>query len=198
MKVIFWSDFNCPYSYIGLNRLSQAIDELDLECEWEMMAFELPLKSNFTAIQIAEIEKIAENEGLSITLDMLTSSRDAHRLVKFTQANCPEILLKLIFKIYESNFSNEDISSHEVLINISKECGLDESIVKDFLLTKTYKVEVELDTEEAVFNGITSVPHYIIHTTNHQLIIPGAFEKDNFKIALKDLISGEITKKSFL
>ena len=198
MRVVFWSDFNCPYSYIGLNRLSQAIDELDLECEWEMVAFELPLKHNFTASQIEEMESIGEDEGLSITLNELTSSRDAHRLVKFTQNKYPEILLKLIFKIYESNFSNEDISSHEVLINISKECGMDENIVRDFLLSKTYKVEVEVDTEEAVFNGITSVPHYIIHATNHQLIIPGAFEKEDFKIALKDLVSGEITKKSFL
>ncbi len=48
MRIVFWSDFNCPYSYIGLNRLSQAIDELNLECKWEMMAFELSLDVNFT------------------------------------------------------------------------------------------------------------------------------------------------------
>lgn len=198
MRVVFWSDFNCPYSYIGLNRLSQAIDELNLECEWEMMAFELPLKHSFTASQIKEIEDIAKSEGLSIHLSELTSSRDAHRLVKFTKENYPESLLELIFRIYEANFSNQDISRHDVLIEISKKCGLDENIVENFLSTKSYKVEVEVDTEEAIFNGITSVPHYTIHTADHQLIIPGAFEKDDFKIALKDLISGEITKKSFL
>ena len=198
MRVVFWSDFNCPYSYIGLNRLSQAIDELNLECEWEMMAFELPLKHSFTASQIREIEEIAESEGLSIHLNELTSSRNAHRLVKFTKENCPESLLELIFKIYEANFSDRDISNHDVLIDISRKCGLDGNAVKDFLSTKKYKVEVEVDTEEAVFNGITSVPHYTIHTADHQLIIPGAFEKEDFKIALEDLVSGEIRKKSFL
>jgi predicted DsbA family dithiol-disulfide isomerase len=198
MRVVFWSDFNCPYSYIGLNRLSQAIDELNLECEWEMMAFELPLQHSFTASQISEIEEIAKSEGLTIHLSELTSSRDAHRLVKFTKENCPESLLELIFRIYEANFSDKDISSHEVLIGISKELGMDESIIEDFLSARTYKVEVEVDTEEAVFNGITSVPHYTIHTADHQLIIPGAFEKEDFKIALKDLTSGEIRKKSFL
>jgi predicted DsbA family dithiol-disulfide isomerase len=198
MRVVFWSDFNCPYSYIGLNRLSQAIDELNLECEWEMMAFELPLQHSFTASQIREIEEIAKSEGLTIHLSELTSSRDAHRLVKFTKENCPESLLELIFRIYEANFSDKDISSHEVLIGISKELGMDESIIEDFLSARTYKVEVEVDTEEAVFNGITSVPHYTIHTADHQLIIPGAFEKEDFKIALKDLTSGEIRKKSFL
>ena len=198
MRVVFWSDFNCPYSYIGLNRLSQAIDELNLECEWEMMAFELPLQHSFTASQIREIEEIAESEGLSIHLSELTSSRDAHRLVKFTKNNYPESLLELIFKIYEANFSDKDISNHYILVKISKDCGLDENVIRNFLSTKTYKVEVEVDTEEAVFNGITSVPHYTIHTDNHQLIIPGAFEKEDFKIALEDLISGKITEKTFL
>ena len=194
-----WSDFNCPYSYIGFNRLTQAVDELNLECEWDMMAFELPLNCNFSASQIREIKGIAESEGISISrFNDFDSSRDAHRLVKFVQNNYPEALLELVFKIYAANFSNRDISKHEVLIGISKECGLDENIIKDFLLTKSYKVEVEVDTEDAIFNGITSVPHYIIHTKNHQLIVPGAFEKEAFKTALKDLTSGEITGKTFI
>ena len=41
MKIIHWSDFNCPYSYIGLKRLSDAVNELDLDPEWELKAFEL-------------------------------------------------------------------------------------------------------------------------------------------------------------
>lgn len=198
MRVVFWSDFNCPYSYIGLSRLAQAIDELNLECEWKMMAFELPLQHSFTASQIREIEEIGKSEGLSIHLNELTSSRDAHRLVKFTKDNCPKALLELIFRIYEANFSGKDISNHDILVKISRKCGLDKNVIRNFLLTKKYEVEVEVDTEEAVFNGITSVPHYTIHTADHQLIIPGAFEKEDFKIALKDLISGEIRKKSFL
>ena len=36
MRIIFWSDFNCPNSYIGLHRLKQAVDELDIEVEWQM------------------------------------------------------------------------------------------------------------------------------------------------------------------
>ena len=41
MKIIYWSDFNCPYSYIGYTRLRKAIDELRLNIEMEMKAFEL-------------------------------------------------------------------------------------------------------------------------------------------------------------
>ena len=30
MKIIYLSDFNCPYSYIGLNRITNACNELGL------------------------------------------------------------------------------------------------------------------------------------------------------------------------
>ena len=41
MRIIYLIDFNCPYSYIGLNRIKNACSELDLDVEWEMKPFEL-------------------------------------------------------------------------------------------------------------------------------------------------------------
>ena len=34
-------DFNCPYSYIGLERIKKAAEGLNLDVEWEMRSFEL-------------------------------------------------------------------------------------------------------------------------------------------------------------
>ena len=52
--------------------------------------------------------------------------------------------------------------------------------------------------EDARFNGLNSVPFYILTYNEEQLSIPGAFEKNDFKIALNDLISGEIKLKTFI
>ncbi|MBR5954661.1 MAG: DsbA family protein [Methanobrevibacter sp.] len=41
MKIIYWSDFNCPYSYMGYVQLKKAIRELKLDIELEMKAFEI-------------------------------------------------------------------------------------------------------------------------------------------------------------
>ena len=196
MRIIHWSDFNCPYSYIGLKRLSDAVEELDLNPEWEMKAFELALKPRDNYDEIAEI---AKKDGLTIKPPQLTSSRDAHRLAKFVQNNYPELSQELIFKIYEANFTkNELISDIDILTDSAASIGLDEDEIRQMLEKNSYNFEVELDTEDAIFNGITSVPHYILHVDGQQLIVPGAFEKEDFKIALEDLISGEIIKKSFL
>ena len=43
MKIVYWSDYACPYCYIGETRLKKAIKKLGLENEVEIetQAFEL-------------------------------------------------------------------------------------------------------------------------------------------------------------
>ncbi len=221
MKIIHWSDFNCPYSYIGLKRLSDAVSELDLDPEWELKAFELepmldikptsPMiirhatKFGITPAQaekeMAEIDEIAEEDGLDINYKgtQLTSSRNAHRLVKYVQKKYPKLSQELIFKIYEANFTkNEIIADIEVLVKIATSIGLDEDEIRQVLSSDSYDLEVNLDMEDARFNGLNSVPFYILVYGEEQLSVPGAFEKIDFKIALEDLISGEIRYKTFI
>jgi predicted DsbA family dithiol-disulfide isomerase len=193
MRIIHWSDFNCPYSYIGLKRLTDAVSELDLNAEWELKAFELPLTYRIDG----NVGEIALKDDLVINAMPLKSSRNAHRLAKFVQNKHYELLEELIFKIYEANFArNEDISDIDVLSGIASSLGLDDA--GEMLSGNSYDFEVELDTQDALFNGITSIPHYILHVDGQQLIIPGAFERQDFKIALEDLISGEMKNKTFL
>lgn len=221
MKIIHWSDFNCPYSYIGLKRLSDAVEELDLNPEWELKAFELePLldskattpmvirhavKFGITPQQaekeMAEIDAIAKDDDLDINYKetQLTSSRNAHRLVKYVQKKYPELSQELIFKIYESNFSkNEIIADINVLTKIATSIGLNENEIREMLLSNSHELEVDLDIEDARFNGLNSVPFYILIYNEEQLAVPGAFEKKDFKIALEDLISGKIKYKTFI
>lgn len=217
MKIIHLSDFNCPYSYIGLNRISKACAELDLDVEWEMVSFELePNIDSISTVdrfaiknglslkdaerEIEKIEQIAENEGLNINYDMvLRSSKDAHRLVKYVQNRNYPVSQELIFKIFESNLSkNENIADHEILIGIAASCGLDENEIAELLKSNSLEIEVELDMDEAISNGITTIPYYFVENNDERLIIPGVFEKESFKIAFEDLISGEMKDKTFI
>ena len=217
MKIIHLSDFNCPYSYIGLNRISKACAELSLDVEWEMVSFELePTIDSISTVdrfaiknglslkdaerEIEKIEQIAENEGLNINYDMvLRSSKDAHRLVKYVQNRNYPVSQELIFKIFESNLAkNENIADHEILIGIAASCGLDENEIAQLLKSDSLKIEVELDMDEAISNGITTIPYYFVENNDERLIIPGVFEKESFKIAFEDLISGEMKDKTFI
>ena len=221
MRIIFWSDFNCPNSYIGLHRLKQAVDELDIEVEWQMKPFELyptlfttPAGSIITQImikygltpemaeeRIIETEKIALKDGLEINYTdiNLTSSRNAHRLAKYVQNRHPEIALDVILKIYEANFvENRIIADHNVLAEITKQLDLDNKEIIDFLKSDSYDFEVQIDEEDALVMGVESIPLYFLNISGEQLIVPGAFEKEDFKIAIEDMINGEIESKSFI
>lgn len=217
MKIIYLSDFNCPYSYIGLNRIKKAVCELNLDVEWEMKSFELePDAKNFPSVErfatknglsvkdaiteIEEMEKIARDDGLAIDYRnlIINSSKDAHRLAKYVEKYHPDRAQELIFKIFESNFTkNENISDHEVLINIAVSCGLDEDEISEMLKSSSLSIEVYLDMNEAISNGITTTPYYFIEHNDERLLIPGVFEKESFKVAFEDLLSGEMKNKTF-
>ena len=220
MRIVYWSDFNCPYSYIGLVRIKNAAEELNLDVDWDMKAFELepdadistlvtikrfaidnrlPLKESES--EILEVEEIARSDGLEINYRDLeiTSSRDAHRLVKYYQNKNPQKAQELAEKIFEANFvKNENISDRDVLIDIAKSLNLNESEAKKILESGSFNIEVELEMEDALFNGITAIPHYILLNGDEELIVPGVFEKEDLKTALSDLVNGEIASKTFI
>lgn len=220
MRIVYWSDFNCPYSYIGLERMKQAIEELNLDVEWDMKSFEIDSNLNpqeqtaterFAANngvtlkeaekEIREIERIALGDGLKISYNDLlpASSRDAHRLVKYYQTKNSKIAQELVERIYEAKFvENEKISDADVLMGIAKSMNLNEDEVKKILEGNSFDIEVELEMQDALFNGITAIPHYILMKKGEELIIPGVLEKQDLKTALRDLDSGEIAKKTFL
>lgn len=220
MNIIYLIDFNCPYSYIGLNRLKNAIKNTDIDVEWELKSFELePLagKASISAIdryaekleitteeaeaKLIEIEKIASDDNLEMNFKDMTlrSSKDAHRLAKFVQNKYPDTTLTLVDKIFNANFvENENIADNKLLTGLAVSCGLNEDEVNKILKNNYYNIEVKLDKDEALTHTITATPCFIIAHNGERLIIPGAFSTEEFEIALKDLFNGEIRDKSFI
>lgn len=221
MRIVYLIDYNCPYSYIGLMRLQNAVKSLDLDVEWEMRSFELePFAGKRQTIttaenyvqkygisedeaeeRIREIERTADEDGLKINYrDMLlVSSKDALRLTKYVQNKYPELTLKLVEEIFKSNLvRNENIRKSKVLADIAVSCGIDEDDALKIIDNNYYNIEIELDRDEALSNGITATPCFILFIREERLMIPGVFSEEEFRNALKDFISGEIKNKSFI
>lgn len=221
MRIDYVIDFNCPYSYIGLERIKKAAENLNLDIQWEIRPFELePLAGKRPTIstteryaekyevtldeassKIDEIEQIALDDGLKINYrDMLlTRSNDALRLAKFAQNMHPDITLKLVEEIFHSNLvENENIADIKVLTRIAVSCGIEEDQAKKILENNYYNIEIYLDKEEALTHGITATPCFIVYLNEERLIIPGAFSTEEFEIALKDLATGNLAGKTFV
>lgn len=221
MRIIYMIDFNCPYSYIGLERIKKASEILNSDVEWEMRSFELEpeagkrpemstaeryankygLSLEDASSKITEIEEIGAGDGLKINFkDMpLTSSKDALRLAKFAQNMHPEITLGLVGEIFYSRFvKNENIADIKILEKIAISYGIEEYQAKKILENNYYNIEVFLDKEDALSNGLTSTPYFILEKNEERLIIPGVFSTEEFKTALKEFESGEIKNKTFI
>ena len=221
MRIIYLIDFNCPYSYIGLERIKKAAESLNLDIEWEMRSFELEpsagkrqtistadryadkyeLSPEDASKKIAEIERVALEDGLKINYKdmLLTSSKDALRLTKFAQNMHPEITLNLVEAKFHANLvENENIADIKVLTKIAISCGLEEYEAKKILENNYYNIEIYLDKEEALTNGITATPCFIVYRNEERLIIPGVFSAEEFEIALKDLSNGDLAGKTFV
>lgn len=149
MKIIYWSDFNCPYSYIGYTRLRKAIDELRLNIEMEMKAFELeeeleeniivPMRNHYArkygipefeaAKKLKEIDKIGQEEGLDLDYSNaeITPSKDAHRLLKLAMSkNNQQIVENIIEKLYRAFLcENKILNDKDLLIQIGASEGID-------------------------------------------------------------------------
>lgn len=185
MKIVYWSDYACPYCYIGETRLKKAIKELGLENEVEIetRAFELDpdapktvetitvdrfamkyrLSKEEAQQQIDHISQLGIDEGIDFryATTLYTNTRDAHRLTKLAQtkhdAALEDRVSELLFDAYFTR--NEKLADHDVLLRVAREAGLDETEAKNILESNQFDEEVRFDEREAMMRGVHGVPY---------------------------------------
>ena len=212
MKITYWSDFACPYCYIGNIRLKRAIEELEIngDIEFDIRAFELDQNAP-KSVESSTVERFALKYGLSVedaqnevdgisklginegidfkySTTLYTNTRDAHRLMKLAgdkyDSNVVERLSNLLFDAYFSK--NLKLADSKVLMDISKKAGLDELDTENVLSSSLYDDEVQKDEEIALANGIHGVPFYLL---DGKYSVPGALSYDDFKTVLNQIIT---------
>ena len=210
MEIIYWSDYACPYCYIGETHLKKAIENLNLtdQVSIEMLAFELdPTASKeYTGTTVerfakkyglsrADAEKRIESiseMGRAAGLDFkyaetrYTNTFDAHRLTKLARQHDAKLADSIAERFYKAYFTEGlELADHEVLTRIAAEEGMDESEVRELLKSDKFSDDVRLDEREARRYGVHSVPYFVIA---NKYAAPGAMPVDVIERILKDVI----------
>lgn len=209
MKITYWSDFACPYCYIGNTRLNRAIKDLDLDVDFDIRAFELdqnaPRDVQSTTVerfavkyglsiedarkQVNQISKLGEDEGIDFKYEttLYTNTHDAHRLIKMAQENHPESVEKLATLLFDAYFvENLKLADYDVLVEKGLEAGLSEDEIIEVLESDLYNLKVEEDEDIALSAGIHAVPFYLF---DGKYSIPGALSYEDFKSVLSQIIA---------
>jgi predicted DsbA family dithiol-disulfide isomerase len=200
MKIEVWSDYVCPFCYIGKRRLEEALAQFpnNDQVEVEFKSFELdpnaPKKSDKNiheslaqkygmsveqAKQANEnVGKQASSVGLTYNFDnmKLTNTFDAHRLTKFakTVGKDHELTEKILYGHFtESKY----LGDYETLATIADSVGI--NVLHD---KNAYANEVRIEEGIAKQYGISGVPYFVI---NQKYAISGAQPTETFLNALQ-------------
>ncbi len=212
MQIDIWSDFVCPFCYIGKQRLEQALERFPekLNVSIQYKSFELdPNASNYTGKSIHEtlaskynmtidqakqanqqIAEQAKSVGLDFVFDTMKPGNtfDAHRISKYASSINKEAEY-IDTMLYQYFTLSKDLSDQDTLRSITKEIGLDQEEVDKILKEETlYAEQVRNDQAEAQQLGITGVPFFVI---NKKYAISGAQPIETFMQAIEKVVEEE-------
>ncbi len=183
MKVTYWSDYACPYCYIGETRLKNAIEQTGLKdlVEVEMKAFELNsgaprevvgptldrfakkygLTKDAAAARIEGISQLGRAEGIDFNYatTLNTNMLDAHRLTKLAHSLGNTQFEELCYEAYF--VKNLVMSDHDVLRSLAAQAGLPEADVERVLSSNEYENAVRADEQKAFSMGVHAVPYFV-------------------------------------
>ena len=199
LKVTVFSDYICPFCYIGFYRVEQFRKDYDLEVEWRPFEIHpetpkegtdlnnLPYPKEYLDMMKANIKKLADDVGISLKLsDKLPNSRLALYLSEFARKNGKfDDFHKLVFDSYWKD--GKDIGDQALLMGLAETVGLNRNDMLEYINSEEPKSELTKSLKELKQYGINGVPTFIIGDKT----VVGAQSYDVFKKVIEKVLQNE-------
>ncbi|SFC91412.1 DsbA family oxidoreductase [Bacillus sp. UNCCL81] len=194
MKIEIWSDYVCPFCYIGKRQFEIGLEQFKHKEEVEVVlrSFQLdPYAKKNTGMDIHQVlsskhgipyEKAkalnnqfrqkAKEVGLDYQFDTMipTNSYDALLLSYYAKENGK--MQEFMERIMKAHFTDSlDIGDHATLARLTSEIGLDANEALNVLANNKYSKNIAADRAEGSKIGIQGVPFFVV---NDKYAISGA------------------------
>lgn len=209
MKVEIWSDFACPFCYIGKRRFEQAAQQFNEKIKIEFRSYELdpkaPKKADGDVHSMLakkygmtyekakamndQLTAQAKEAGLDYRMDtlILANTHDAHRLSHFAKEKGK--MNEFTERVLQAYFTeSRHIANVELLAQLAEEVGLDKNEAMKVLESNKYSDRVRADQEEAYDIGVQGVPFFVF---NEKYAVSGAQSVESFKQVLQKVADEE-------
>ena len=214
LKIDFVSDVSCPWCVIGLKALDQALANVKPDITADIIFQPFELNPDMAAVGQEITEHITQKYGISaeqadanrenIRLrgaelgfkfalasepgggrSRIYNTFDAHRLLHWAETvglDKQKALKEALFSAYFTD--GQSPGSHEVLLRVAGQVGLDVTIAQAVLNSDQFAQEVRAAQQFYAGQGIRSVPAVIV---NGKHLISGGQPVDVFENALRQI-----------
>ncbi|MBP6117411.1 MAG: DsbA family oxidoreductase [Neisseriaceae bacterium] len=210
MQVQVWSDFACPYCYIGQHNLAQGMAKLNEvqrgqiqlihrsfelapealvdnpQSKYEQLAQKYTVSIERAKAMGRQATSMAESVGLSMDYDkvIMTNTFAAHQLAHFAAAEGKGTAMQRA--LFEAHFvTGKHIGDEAVLQTLAEAQGLSPKRVAEVLANNVYAAAVRDDEALAQRLQISSVPFVVL---DNRYAISGAQSADYFAEALVQVL----------
>lgn len=201
-----WSDYLCPWCYIGEANLDNAIADLSINATVVYKSFQSnpTLQGAFTVNEIAKqsgfsleearkkskyIEDMASSANVELHMDsvIMVNTMDAHRLAYMAkQRGHGKAMAKRIFEA--SYLEAKNIADPNVLTELGEEFGISKEETIAMLKNNQFRAKIKSEIKEGINNGLRGVPYFVI---NKKYSLSGAQPKEVFIETLSAILEDD-------
>jgi predicted DsbA family dithiol-disulfide isomerase len=176
LKIVMFSDYICPFCYVGFETMRRLKREFDFELEWrgfqihpdwpaEGIPIDKALETMNPVSRVAlwkRLSAMAEAVGFSMKAPaVLTNSRAALAATEFArESGRDEALEERIYRAYFNEGVN--IGDAETVARLAAEAGLDSGEVADAIKSPKYEMRLKNNSLAAHQRGVSGVPTFFI------------------------------------
>lgn len=196
VPVAVYSDYICPFCYIGFLRLEKLRAEQALDVDWRFLEIhpdnpvqgkpvsELGYPPRHWEMLMANLARMAEQEGVSLPeRTFTTNSRRALKLAQAVGERQPAVFDVLNRELYEAYFlRRENIGDPQVLESLARACGVEPAIVEHAWNDEHFEQVLDDNHRSAARLQITGTPTYVFG----EQVYSGAIPLDMLRRAMMD------------
>jgi predicted DsbA family dithiol-disulfide isomerase len=175
LKVIVYSDYICPFCYIGNHRLQKLRSDYELKINWRFLEIHpetselgepvdaLDYPSETWQKMLNDLKLLATEEDIPLgEISFITNSRNALILSEAAKQAGKESFYSLHDRLFSAYFvDGKNIGDRQVLKQIALDAGIDSALIEDAWNNSDRMQQLTRNYELARQNNIQSVPSFI-------------------------------------
>lgn len=198
LKITVFSDYICPFCYVGSHRLQRLRDSYDLKINWCLLeihpetsadgepvdALEYP--SEQWQLMLANLRRIAQEENLPLSeLNFITNSRDALLLSEAVKQCGADIFYDLHEKLFHAYFVDGlNIGDRSILRELAASSGIEKNLVEAAWTDSKYRQCLLTNFNTARKHEIQAVPSFIFGNRK----LTGVVTESTFRDAARQML----------